>query len=40
MGRGKMGSSRGAIAAARGARADGRTRRTSEGERDRANKGK
>ena len=35
-GRGKMGSSRGAIAAARGGKSEGRTRRISEGEKDNA----
>ena len=39
IGRGKMGSNRGAIASNRGGRDDTRTRRTSEGERDKANRG-
>eukprot|EP00794_Sanderia_malayensis_P011285 gene11285-12465_t len=40
MGRGKMGSSRGALAAARGNKVNNRLRRLSEGERDRANLGR
>ena len=38
-GRGRLGSNRGAITAARGGRAEVRTRRISEGEKDQAMKG-
>ena len=39
MGRGRMGSSRGAITAVRGGRAEGRIRRISEGEKEKATDG-